>query len=201
MFKNFKFFKDKPVLADVLDLIVLCIVTFIIAKLITSYIILNGYVPSGSMEKTIMTGDRIIANRLSYVNKDIQRGDIVVFYSPDDKAAGEKVHFVKRVIGLPGDEIKIQDNKLFINNQQVDEPYLTVDTNFNWPNNGLPYYKVPEDHYFMMGDNRNHSEDSRKWDNTFVPREDILGKVVLKYSLSPKNFHFKRIYGYNEYGI
>jgi signal peptidase I len=205
MFKKIKYFKDKPVTADILDLVVLCLITFIIAKIITSYVILNGHVPSGSMENTIKTGDRIIANRMAYWSSDPQRGDIVVFYSPDDEAIGDMVHFVKRVIGLPGDKIKIQRvgsvdtpelmvNKLFINGKEVEEPYLTdaIDETF-------PEVTVPEGCYFMLGDNRNKSRDSRFWTNKFVPRDEVLGKVVLKYSLNPSNFHFKTIESYNKY--
>lgn len=196
MFQKLKFVKDKPYLADFLDLVALCAITFVIAKLLTTFVILNGYVPSGSMENTIMTDDRIIANRLAYINSDPKRGDIVVFYSPDHLAKGEKVHFVKRVIGVPGDEIKIMDNKLYINGKQVEEPYLLQETKDNWP-----AVRVPEGKYFMLGDNRNNSDDSRKWTIKFVDRKDILGKVFLKYSLKPSRFHFSIVKSYNDYNL
>ena len=197
MLGNLKFFEDKQKIADILDLVIICIVTFIIAKLITTFVILNGHVPSGSMENTIMTGERIIANRLAYnENKLPQRGDIVVFPSPDDKANGVIKYYVKRVIGLPGETVEVKDGKVYINDTPIDEPYIAEE-----PRRNSGPYTVPEGHYFMMGDNRNHSGDSREWTHTYVPREDIIGKVVFKYSLNIKNLHFKKVESYKEYNI
>ena len=83
MVNKIKYFKDKPVLAEIIDLIIICIIALMIGKLLITYIILTGYVPSGSMETTIMTGDRILADRMAYWNAEPERGDIVVFYAPD----------------------------------------------------------------------------------------------------------------------
>lgn len=146
----------------------------IFAMLINNFIIVNASVPTSSMESTIMPGDRIVAFRMSYVFSDPKRFDVVVFKFPDD----EKKLFVKRIIGLPGETVEVKDGKVYINDELLedDEKYIKEEAFFN----SGPYL-VPEDKYFMMGDNRNMSEDSRFWKNTFLSREKILGKVIFKY--------------------
>ena len=144
----------------------------VIALIINNCIIVNAYVPSGSMEDTIMTGDRIIANRLYYKVENPDRGDVVVFKYPDD----ESKLYVKRIIGLPGDTVLVKDGGVYINDKKLDEPYLDVLTEGDLG----PFY-VPEEKYFMMGDNRNSSFDSRYWDNKFVDKDKILGKVFMEY--------------------
>jgi signal peptidase I len=196
MLKKIKFFKDRPFLSEVLDLVLFCGIAFLCAWLLTSFVILNGHVPTRSMEKIIMQKDRIVANRLAYLFSEPQRGDIVVFYAPDQKAQNIKSYYVKRIIGLPGDTVVVRNKNVYVNGQLLKEPYLHVITEGE-----TEEFHVPEGHYFMMGDNRNDSGDSRSWVHPFVPREDILGKVFLKYSLSPKNFHFKIVKSYNDYDI
>lgn len=197
MVEKLKYFKDKPKLADIVDLVIVCLVTLIIGSLISRFIILIGFVPSGSMETTIMEGDQILANRTAYWNEDPQRGDIVVFYAPDEKANGKIVHYVKRVIGLPGETVSFQDGYVYINGVLLEEPYIDVKTY----SKDQDTFVVPEGHYFMLGDNRGGSLDSRAWDNSFVPRADIQGEVFLKYSLKLDNLHAKRIYSYNDYNF
>ncbi len=143
-----------------------------IAIFIDTTIIVNAKVPSSSMETTVMTNDRLFANRLAYVNSTPERGDVVVFKAPDEP----ETLYIKRVIGIPGDTIQIVEGELYLNNELQNEPYI------NEPMVGDfgPYY-VPEDCYFMMGDNRNHSADSRYWVNTFVPEDYILGKAMFTY--------------------
>ncbi len=153
------------------------IVALILAWFINSFIIINAKIPSGSMENTIMTGDRIIANRLAYTFSEPERLDIVVFEAPDE----DGILFVKRIIGLPGDTIEIKKGDVYINGDLLEEDYLKEDA-FG----SFGPYTVPEDHYFMMGDNRNNSDDSRMWDNTYVPEEDIKGKAVFRYYPTPK---------------
>lgn len=148
---------------------------FILAMAINNYVIVNATVPTGSMENTIMTDDRIVAFRMSYLFAEPQRGDIIVFQYPDN----EEILYVKRLIGLPGETIEIKGGKVYINGADLplDEPYLKEE----------PYdasfgpYTVPEDHYFMMGDNRNNSLDSRYWTNKYVSKEKIEGKVFFRY--------------------
>ena len=151
----------------------------VIAFIINTKIIANSQVPTGSMETTIMAGDRVIGSRLSYLFGEPERGDIAIFIYPDDEARGVKTYYVKRIIGLPGDTIDIVDGKVYINGSDtpLDEPYL------NEPMDPEPpqHYEVPEDSYFMMGDNRNHSNDSRRWTNKYVSRDKLIAKVLFQY--------------------
>ena len=146
--------------------------------LVTNFLIINARIPSESMENTIMAGDQIFGNRLAYLFSDPERFDIVIFRYPDD----ESQLFIKRIIGLPGETVTIEDGKVYINDST--EP---LDDSFcpETPLGGEQYrdgvYEVPEGHYFMMGDNRNHSSDSRYWNNKYVARDKILGKAVLRY--------------------
>ena len=146
----------------------------IIAVLINRFVLINARVPSASMENNIMTGDRLFGYRLAYVNEEVERGDIVIFKFPDD----ESQLFIKRVIGLPNETVTIIDGKVYIddNKEPLYEPYLAqamVGT--------FGPYEVPENCYFMLGDNRNYSRDSRFWENTYVSKDKILGKALFRY--------------------
>ena len=172
---NLKEKQTKSFKVELLSWVKTIIIAIVLAYLITSFVIVNAFVPTGSMKNTIMPKDRLIASRLSYIFKDPERLDIIVFKYPDD----ERLLYVKRIIGLPGDTINISDGKVYINDSKEPLPdkYVTVE-----PMKGSwgPYI-VPEDSYFMLGDNRNDSKDSRFWSNTFVKKEQILGKVIFKY--------------------
>lgn len=164
--------------AEIISWVKTIVGAFVMAWIITTFIIVNAQVPSGSMENTVMTGDRLIANRLSYVVSEPKRFDIVVFKFPDD----ESKLYIKRIIGMPGDKVEIRDNKVYINDSTeplddsfTKEPMFTPDA----------VYEVPEGHYFMMGDNRNNSSDSRFWINTYVAKDKILGKAVFRYYPKP----------------
>lgn len=126
------------------------------------------------MENTILPGDRIIGSRLSYLYHEPKRQDVVIFLFPDD----ESQVFIKRVIGLPGETLRIVDGRVYMNGSEkpLEEIYLK-----EVPRGDFGSFKVPEDSYFMMGDNRNHSHDSRYWENHYVKKEDILAKVIFRY--------------------
>lgn len=147
----------------------------VIALFLNSCIIANSRVPSASMETTIMTKDRVIGSRLTYKFSDPQRGDIAIFRFPDD----ESIYYVKRIIGLPGDTIDIVDGQVYLNGstEPLDEPYLREPMIPEPP----MHFEVPEDSYFMMGDNRNYSSDARRWENTYVKREKLIAKVLFRY--------------------
>ena len=147
-------------------------VAVLLAFLINHFLLVNVYVPTGSMENTIMAGDRNLALRTSYWFSDPQRGDVVVFEAPDDP----DTLYVKRIIGVGGDTVEVQDGEVLVNGQVQDEPYIKEITGGDFG----PYH-VPEGCYFMMGDNRNKSLDARFWQNTYVEKDAILGKVVLRY--------------------
>ena len=130
-----------------------------------------------SMEPTLDTGDRIFVNRFSYQFSEPKRGDIIVFKT---SASDDAALHIKRVIGLPGDTIAIEDGKIYINGsaEPLQEDYLKEE----WTVATGPYtFEVPEESYFMMGDNRNDSWDARYWSNTYVTKDKILGKALFTY--------------------
>lgn len=160
----------KELMEDVLMVIVVIAAVIFLQK----FVMINAVIPSGSMENTISTGDRVFGNRLAYRFGDPERGDIAIFKYPDD----ESVLFIKRVIGLPGDKVEIRDGLVYLNDsaEPLEEDYLRETPVGDYG----PYY-VPEDCYFMLGDNRNNSKDSRLWDNTYVTRDKVLAKAVFRY--------------------
>ena len=166
--------EETTVLKEIISWVETIVFAIVFAFIITTFIIVNAKVPSASMENTVMTGDRLIANRLSYIFSKPQRYDIVVFKFPDD----ESKLYIKRIIGLPGETIEIRDGLVYVDGS--DEP---LRTDFQAEEMYTPNetYVVPDGCYFMMGDNRNRSSDSRAWQNKFVEEDKILGKAVFRY--------------------
>jgi len=165
-------------------IIALVLSVFIKAAVVEAY-----WVPTGSMLDTIQEGDRLLVSKFSYDLKvpltghalahlsDPQRGDVIVFKNPVEQGPD----YVKRVIAVPGDHISIRDGTVFINGQALSEPYV-LDSGLKNPRLScpdMPPVLVPENNYFVMGDNRNESFDSRYWG--FVPREDIKGRAFMVY--------------------
>jgi signal peptidase I len=146
----------------------------ILAFLFTQFIIVNAEVPTGSMKNTIMEGDRLFGFRLSYIFSEPERGDVVIFKYPDD----ETQNYVKRIIGIPGDIVQIKEGHVYVNGEQLEEDYISEPMKVT---DTEETYVVPEGHYFMMGDNRNYSLDSRYWKNTYVAKDKILAKVIFRY--------------------
>ena len=165
--------------AEIISWIQVLVTAAIIAFVIDRYIIANSQVPTGSMETTIMPGDRVIGSRLSYTFGEPERGDIAIFVYPDDAYKGITTYYVKRVIGMPGDTIDIIDGKIYINGSDtpLDEPYLHEEMEEEPPQ----HYEVPEGSYFMMGDNRNYSNDSRRWKIKYVTEDQLVAKVLFQY--------------------
>lgn len=145
-----------------------------LALSINNFVIVNASVPTGSMEGTIRVNDRIVAFRLSYLFSPPETFDIIVFRGPDDRS----ILYVKRIIGVPGDEINIIDGRVFVNDSETP---LRYDFVRGEPTGNFGPYIVPENHFFVMGDNRGNSIDSRHWTNTFVERGQILGQVIFRY--------------------
>ncbi|MCM1308321.1 MAG: signal peptidase I [Butyrivibrio sp.] len=147
-----------------------------IAVVINKLVIINAHIPSSSMVPTLKIDDRLIGLRLAYLFSEPKRGDVVIF--EHSFSEGEKKEtLVKRIIGTPGDSILIDDEGVFVNGERLSEDYLAE------PMNVLSAleFTVPENAYFVMGDNRNVSYDSRMWANTYVARDEIIARALFKY--------------------
>jgi signal peptidase I len=173
--------------SELFSIIKIFVSAVILAFLFTQFVIVNAEVPTGSMKNTIMENDRLFGFRLSYIFSEPERGDVVIFKYPDD----ETQNYVKRIIGIPGDVIQIKEGHVYVNGEQLDEDYISEPMKVT---DAEETYVVPEGHYFMMGDNRNYSLDSRYWKNTFVAKDKILAKVIFRYYDGyNKKYSFKMI--------
>ncbi len=128
-----------------------------------------------SMLPTLEEGEMVIINKLSYYLNDPERGDIIVLHFPNDRSR----EFIKRLVGLPGDQIEIGDGTVTVNGMPLSEPYINESPAYNGS------WEVPEGQYFVLGDNRNNSSDSHIW--SFLPKEDIVGKAWVIY-WGPENW-------------
>jgi signal peptidase I len=176
------------------ELPVLLLVAFLIAFGVKSLVAQAFFIPSESMESTLKVGDRVLVSRLSYRLHDPRRGDVVVFTSPFENGRDERslpirvVHgilesvglrqpstedFIKRVIALPGETVEGRDGKVFVNGRELVEPYLSEET---IP--GFEAKKVPQGKLWVMGDNRNQSQDAR----VFGPIDEhkLIGRAILR---------------------
>jgi signal peptidase I len=190
------------------------LVTVILALFGTTFIVQAFKIPSPSMEQTLLVGDHLLVNKFIFGGRGawyekilpyrtIRRGDIIVFKFPFD----DHPHYVKRVIGIPGDRVKVVDQQVYVNGQRLQEPYVVHDTGAlydtfgnsfppttrhfvqvnvrpEWRDTILDYVQgdelvVPPNKYFALGDNRDHSLDSRYWG--FVDREAIMGRPIFIY--------------------
>ena len=166
---------DFDVVKEIFSWISIIVVAAVIALVLNLFIIANSRVPSASMENTIMTGDRVVGFRLTYLFQEPKRGDVIIFKFPDD----ESLYYVKRIIGEPGDIIDIKDGKIYLNNSEtpLEEDYIKEPMIPEAP----MHFEVPENGYFCMGDNRNSSGDARYWHNTYVYKNKIISKVIFRY--------------------
>ena len=163
---------------EILSWAKLVIVAVIIAFAINNLVIINAEVPTGSMEQTIHKGSRMIGFRLSYLFSEPERGDIIIFKYPEN----EKETYVKRVIGCPGEYVEIRNGVVYINDEPLEEDYVYYIGGVADPAGDFPKTLVPEGSYFVLGDSRNNSKDSRYWTTThFVTEDKILGKAIFSY--------------------
>lgn len=216
----------------------------LLAVTIRSFLYEPFHIPSSSMKPGLLIGDYIFVSKMSYgyskysfpfsgfnlfdgrfFEKEPKRGDVVVFRLP----SSPDINYIKRLVGLPGDVIKVTDGKLFINDQEIpkeyvkdfiddnqiqipefeetfsEKKYLVLDQYQNLPQDNTGYYKVPEGHYFMMGDNRDNSEDSRFESQVgFIPKENLVGRATIiffstsnpiwKFWQLPFSIRFDRIF-------
>ncbi|MCL2404541.1 MAG: signal peptidase I [Defluviitaleaceae bacterium] len=159
------------------------IFVLLFAAFFNNIVIVNAWVPTPSMENTIQTNDRLVAFRLSYLFREPQRYDIVVFGRD-----GSSIIYVKRIIGLPGESLIIINGQVYINGSDTPQRSDFVkgpifgDHGVRNPETGvLEPFIIPEGHFFVLGDYRSNSADSRLWQETFVPRGRLLGRAVFRY--------------------
>lgn len=153
------------VLIDVLETLIWAVVLFVLINLVSARVRVDG----SSMLPTLTNGERVIVNKLAYRLGEPERGDIIVFYFPVDPSQ----EFIKRVIGLPGDQVSIHKGVILINGQRLEEPYLTDNIWYEGD------WTVSGDQLFVLGDNRNNSLDSHNWGT--VPLDYVIGKALFVY--------------------
>lgn len=161
--------KKRSLFSEALESVVIAVLLAVVIRL---FILEPFYIPSGSMEPTLKENDRIIVSKLNYHFQEPRRGDIVVFKYPMDP----KRSFVKRLIAVGGETVAIRNSRLYINGQPVPEEYLPPGLRIN---SDYGPVEVPKGSYFMLGDNRNNSDDSRVWG--FLPENLIIGKALIIY--------------------
>jgi signal peptidase I len=161
---------------NTLEWVAVIVGAVVVALLIKTFVVQAFRIPSDSMVPTLIQGDRVLVNKLSYEAHDLNRGDVVVFSRPPGLPAGpgEPEDLIKRVIGLPGDELVTRDGDVYVNDRVLNEPYLPEGT----ASYGLDQpITVPDDQVFVMGDNRENSTDSR----VFGPIESdtVIGRAFM----------------------
>ena len=169
------------------EAVIVVVIAVLVAVLLRAFVVQTFFIPSGSMEPTLQIGDRILVNKLSYHLHGVDRGDIVVFSRPPaENCGGPEVNdLVKRVVGLPGDVLSLSGGYVYVNGKKLDESWLpaseqgitTAGPPGNSSNLARPY-RVPANDYFVMGDNRTDSCDSRYWGP--IVKSSIVGKVELR---------------------
>jgi signal peptidase I len=173
-------------------------IAVILALFIRTFVVQAFKIPTGSMENNLLIGDHLIVNKFVFgpdgswlgrtllPMRSLHRGDVVVFKYPEDPERD----FIKRVIGLPGETLEVKDKRVYINGKRMDEPYVHY---LEPPSAASEYHevtsydlrerygpvKIPADKYFVMGDNRDNSQDSRYWG--FLPREYVKGRALMIY--------------------
>src|ERR1700716_4261791 len=174
------------------------VIAVILALFVRTFVVQAFKIPTGSMEENLLIGDHLLVNKFVLGPSEsrlerallpigtIRRGDVLVFKYPEEPERD----FIKRVIGLPGEKVELREKKVYINDRPLDEPYVHYLTPASGPSelHGVATSEVrdrygpltvPPNHYFVMGDNRDNSQDSRYWG--FLPRENVKGKALVIY--------------------
>ena len=163
--------RQKSFFRDTLEIVFLALALYLVIQ----YAVQTVHVLGSSMYATLSNNDLLVASKISYKLHPPQRGDIVIFKPPDPDVRD----FIKRVIAVPGDRLRIDHGVVYINGEVLQEPYLPEKWTYSntWPATGQDYV-LPPDHYFVMGDNRNHSSDSRVFGP--IDASSILGKAEIR---------------------
>ena len=158
------------VLLDIIETVVLAVVLFLGINAVSARVRVDG----SSMIPTLQNGEFVLVNRMAYRLGQMQRGDIIVFRSINEPG----LDLIKRIIGLPGDEVVVQSGEVMINGQRLSEPYIAAPPRYDGA------WRVPEGNLFVLGDNRNDSSDSHQWG--LLPLENVIGKAILIYWPPPE---------------
>jgi len=155
----------KSFIFDILETLLLSALLFVVINILTARVRVDGF----SMLPTLKNNQLALVNRLAYRFGKPERGDIIVFHFP----VNPKEDLIKRVIGLPGEEVVVKDGRVYINGTALEEPYIASSPKYT------AQWSVPEGYLFVLGDNRNDSSDSHSWG--LLPLDDVVGKAVLVY--------------------
>ena len=153
------------------------IIALSLAIVIRALVAEPRYIPSDSMVPTLHVGDRVVVEKISYHLQPPKTGDIVVFAPPEqlqEQGFTQDQAFIKRIIGLPGQTVAVKKGLVYLNDQPLVEKYIAEPPQYQWGP-----YRVPENEYFVMGDNRNNSNDSSRWG--FLPKQNIIGRAVVRF--------------------
>ena len=159
---------QQPTSLVVREIIETLLLTFFIFWLVNSLLIGRYRIDGSSMNPTLVDGEYLIINNLSYYLDEPQRGDVIVFQHPNND-----LNLIKRVIGLPGDTVDVKNGEVRVNDILLDEPYIQAAPTYSG------HWEVPQASYFVLGDNRNNSSDSHSW--SYLPEENIIGKAEVIY--------------------
>lgn len=189
--------KTKAAVVEIVETVVFIIVMVVIIRFFVGEI---RWIPSGSMHPTLIEGDRIFVDRASRFKTTPQRGDIMVFYPPSEQLKNtpwnlfarltgffcKDIAYIKRVVGMPGDKFELKSDEngkytVYINDKPLNEPYILSPYDYPPCTEAMVCgpVKIPPKHYFMMGDNRGNSQDSRYWG--FLPEDRFIGKAVFVF--------------------
>lgn len=162
--------QKENVMIEIRETIKIILIALVLSFIVRTFIVEARVIPSGSMLPTIQLGDRVLVNKFIYRFSNVERGDIVVFEPPIES----KDDYIKRVIGLPGETLWVEDGRICIDGHFLNEPYIPEPIFYT-----MDPITIPENTYFVMGDNRNSSYDSHAWG--VLPIENIKGKAFVMY--------------------